>query len=41
MEAVSDEFHPLGAHSLTYSVTKDIAVLAGCSVRSEHWGSEF
>ena len=41
MEAVPDEFHLHCAHSLTYSVTKGIAALARCSVRSESWGSEF
>jgi hypothetical protein len=41
MESVADEVHLLGAHCLTNSITKGNAVLAGCSVRSEHGGSGF
>jgi hypothetical protein len=41
MESVPDEFHLLDVECLTNSITKGIAVLAGCSVRSEHGGSGF
>lgn len=41
MESVPDEMHLLGAYCLKNSVTKGIAVLAGCSVRSELGGSGF
>lgn len=41
MEAVFDEFRLLKAPSRMNAITRGNEILAGCSVRSEHWRSGF